>query len=381
MDDIRDKFRSEALDHLQKAEGLIQSYATDPSTPGHLSEANRHFHALKGSSPLVGARPVSEVARTVEACLKRVVSQPALFTSALHATLKFAIKQMERQIEDFITGQPIRDGESVIRTIRSYLPTTQSVADLLQDLDLISRELRNSLGETVQGILGRELDDGKRLYVLHVPPHKEMQSELPHIKSALKGYGSILSVAGREEGSIHILISSPHPVEVLREQLKGLQAVLSELLSRGTATEPSPAHDASAMKATTGIKEGKKYRILFSDDSEITRDIYRILLERNGYEVEVAKDGAEALQMLRASSFDAVVTDDQMPAMDGTEFLQVAKSDDRLYRVPFIIISAHASSEARKSALANGAAAYLVKGSFEKEQFLVLLREAIDKAQ
>jgi len=381
LNEIRKKFRSEALEHLRKADELVQMYASDPSKPDHLTDANRHFHALKGSSPLVGARPVSEVARTAEACLKRVLTEPVLFTPHLLATLRFAITLMRHQVEDFVSGQPIRDGESVIRTIRSHLPMTQSVEELLQNLELMSQELRNSLGETVQLILGRELEEGKRLFVLHVPPQNEMQSELPRIRAAVKEFASILSVAGREEGSIHILVSSSFPAETLREKVQGLQVTLTELLSKGKMEEQSsrPALDLRQPK-TTAKREGK-FRVLFSDDSQIARDLYRILLQRNGYEVEVAQDGSEALQKLRASSFDAVITDDQMPAMDGIELLKVAKNDEGLYHIPFILISGHASDEARSNAVNNGAAAYLVKGSFEKEQLLVILREAIEKAQ
>ena len=382
MDEIRNKFRLEAVEHLRKADELIQLYASDPSATDHLTTANRHFHALKGSSPLVGARPVSEVARTAEACLKRILTEPALFTPALHSTLRFALTLMERQIEDFITGQPIRDGETVIRTIRSHLPTTQSVEELLLNLELMSRELRNSLGETVQMILGRELDEGKRLYVLHVPPHDEMQSELPRIRAAMKDHGAILSVAGREEGSIHILLSSTMPVETLQERLGGFRVTLTELVSRPMkAPEESVGVVAETGRPAKTPKWGGKFRVLFSDDSQIARDLYRILLQRNGYEVELAQDGSEALQKLRASSYDAVITDDQMPAMDGMELLKVAKNDERLYHIPFILISGHATEEARSNAIKSGASAYLIKGDFEKEQLLVILQEAIEQGQ
>jgi CheY-like chemotaxis protein len=356
-------------------------YASDPSKADLLTDANRHFHTLKGSSPLVGARPVSEVSRTVEACLKRILSDPELFTPRLLATLRFAITLMKHQVEDFVSGQPIRDGESAIRTIRSHMPMTQSVEELMQNLELMSQELRNSLGETVQLILGRELDEGKRLFVLHVPPHEEMQNELPRIRAGMKEYGSILSVAGREEGSIHILLSSSFSLQILQEKMQGFRATLTELLSKDTM-EKEPARPALDLRQPkTSVKREGKFRVLFSDDSQIARDLYRILLQRNGYEVEVAQDGSEALQKLRASSFDAVITDDQMPAMDGSELLEVAKNDERFYHIPFILISGHASDEARSNAINNGAAAYLVKGSFEKEQLLVILREAIEKAQ
>jgi len=381
QNEIREKFRTEALGHLEKADEFVQMYASESSKPDHLIDANRHFHALKGSSPLVGARPVSEVARTAEACLKRILSEPELFTPRLLATLHFAITIMKHQVEDFVSGQPIRDGESAIRTIRSHMPMTQSVEELLQNLELMSQELRNSLGETVQLILGRELDEGKRLFVLHVPPHDKMQDELPRIRAAMKEYGSILSVAGREEGSIHLLLSSSFPAESLREKVKEFQVTLTELLSKGSMEQKPAGPVLDLRQPKTSAKREGKFRVLFSDDSQIARDLYRILLQRNGYEVEVAQDGSEALQKLRASSFDAVITDDQMPAMDGIELLGVAKNDEGLYHIPFILISGHASDEARSNAVNNGAAAYLVKGSFEKEELLVILREAIEKAQ
>ncbi len=380
MNEIREKFRGEALEHLQKADEFLERYGVDPSTSAHLTEASRHFHSLKGSSPLVGARPVSEVARTAEICLKRILSNPDLYSPRLLATLRFAITLMKHQVDDFVSGQPIRDGESVIRTIRSHMPMTQSVEELLLNLELMSQELRNSLGETVQVILGRELDEGKKLFVLHVPPHGGMQEELPKIRAGMKEYGAIISVAGREEGSVHILLSSSFPEETLKEKVKGMKVTVTELKSK--AVKPEEPDSAPELHQPRVSKKRKgKFRVLFADDSQIARDLYRILLQRNGYEVEVAQDGSEALQKLRTAKFDAVVTDDQMPAMDGTELLEVAKSDESLYHLPFILISGHASDEARATAVKLGATAYLVKGSFEKEHLLVLLQEAIEKAQ
>ncbi|HLA68114.1 MAG TPA: response regulator, partial [Bacteroidota bacterium] len=163
--------------------------------------------------------------------------------------------------------------------------------------------------------------------------------------------------------------------------LEGFHAILTELLSHEKIAELPVTETTRPAPPPASRKQEGKFRVLLADDSQITRDLYRILLQRNGYQVELAKDGAEALLMLRSSSFDAVITDDQMPAMDGSEFLRAAKNDERLYHVPFILMSGHATDEARSKAMKFGAAAYLVKGGFEKEQLLVILKEAIEKAQ
>ncbi len=68
-----------------------------------------------------------------------------------------------------------------------------------------------------------------------------------------------------------------------------------------------------------------------------------------------------------------------MPEMDGTELLRLCRSDAALQSVPFVVISGKANDEARTKALEWGAAAYLIKGDFEKEQLLDVLAHVLNK--
>ncbi len=124
-----------------------------------------------------------------------------------------------------------------------------------------------------------------------------------------------------------------------------------------------------------GSVAGTGHRVMFVDDSQIAREVYKILLTKNGYKVEVASDGAEALEKLRAGSFDAVVTDDQMPEMDGIELLQSSRKEEALKNIPFVVISGKANEDARAKAMGEGAAAYLVKGDFQKEHLIEVLEQ------
>jgi len=102
-------------------------------------------------------------------------------------------------------------------------------------------------------------------------------------------------------------------------------------------------------------------RILIVDDFSMRR-IVRTLLKECGYtEADEAEDGIAALQKLRASRFDFVVSDINMPNMNGFELLAEIKKDDKLKHLPVLMVTAEARKEDIVRAAQNGAAGYIVK--------------------
>lgn len=114
-------------------------------------------------------------------------------------------------------------------------------------------------------------------------------------------------------------------------------------------------------------------RILVIDDSLNTRDVERAMLERAGYQVETSCNGVDGLQKLRAMPFDAVMTDIEMPHMTGLQVLRAIRDDDRLQRLPVLVVSARSTEEARQQSLEAGANAHLVKGEFDERALLQAL--------
>lgn len=111
---------------------------------------------------------------------------------------------------------------------------------------------------------------------------------------------------------------------------------------------------------------GKAVRqILVVDDSLTVRELERKLLSSLGYAVEVAVDGMDGWNAARTGRFDAVVTDVDMPRMDGLELTRLVKSDPRLRDTPVIIVSYKDREEDRLRGLEAGADYYLTKGSFQ----------------
>jgi two-component system sensor histidine kinase and response regulator WspE len=125
--------------------------------------------------------------------------------------------------------------------------------------------------------------------------------------------------------------------------------------------------------ARTGSTQRK--RILVVEDSLTVRELERKLLLDRGYEVEVAVDGMDGWTALRGGGFDLVLTDVDMPRLDGIELTRLIKADARLRDTPVLIVSYKDREEDRRRGLEAGADYYLTKGSFQDR---TLLKAVID---
>jgi len=119
----------------------------------------------------------------------------------------------------------------------------------------------------------------------------------------------------------------------------------------------------------------KRKRVLVVDDSLTVRELERKLIGNGGYDVEVAVDGMDGWNAVRTGHFNLVVTDIDMPRMDGIELVALINKDPNLKSVPVIIVSYKDRDEDRQRGLEAGAAYYLTKGSFHDE---TLLQAVID---
>ncbi|WPB57756.1 chemotaxis response regulator CheY [Xylophilus sp. GOD-11R] len=103
-------------------------------------------------------------------------------------------------------------------------------------------------------------------------------------------------------------------------------------------------------------------RFLIVDDFSTMRRIVRNLLKESGFaDADEAEDGTAALQKLRNGRFDFVVTDINMPNMNGFELLTSIKGDDKLKHLPVLMVTAEARKEDIVAAAQGGAAGYIVK--------------------
>ncbi|GAB3090223.1 response regulator [Lysobacter terrae] len=122
-------------------------------------------------------------------------------------------------------------------------------------------------------------------------------------------------------------------------------------------------------------------RVLVVDDSLTVRELERKLIEGGGYAVEVAVDGMDGWNAVRSGQFDLVVTDIDMPRMDGIELVSLIKKDPRLQSLPVMIVSYKDREEDRRRGLDAGADFYLTKSGFHEETLLQTVIDMIGEAR
>ena len=123
----------------------------------------------------------------------------------------------------------------------------------------------------------------------------------------------------------------------------------------------------------------RKPKVLVVDDSISIRKYVQRFLDRTGYEVEVASDGMEALNILGKAKFDAVVTDLEMPVMHGYDLIAEMKRNPALINIPVIVLTSRAGEKHRQKAIEMGAQDYLVK-PFEEQEMLGALKKLLSGA-
>jgi two-component system chemotaxis sensor kinase CheA len=115
--------------------------------------------------------------------------------------------------------------------------------------------------------------------------------------------------------------------------------------------------------------------VLIADDSLTTRSAMKTVLELAGYSVVAAADGEEAWALLASRPVELVVTDVQMPRLDGLALTRRIKADPALRRLPVVLVTSLDTADDRLAGLEAGADAYLVKREVESGRLLELVQQ------
>ncbi len=123
-----------------------------------------------------------------------------------------------------------------------------------------------------------------------------------------------------------------------------------------------------------GEEQERVYHLLVADDSITSRSLLRSILETAGYAVEVAVDGVDAMTKIKAGEFDLLVSDVDMPGLNGFELTSLIRKDPRHAEMPVVLVTSLDSREDRAHGIKAGASAYIVKSSFDKSNLLDVIR-------
>lgn len=128
-------------------------------------------------------------------------------------------------------------------------------------------------------------------------------------------------------------------------------------------------------------KPNNTYNILLVDDSITTITLEKNILTKAGYQVEVAGNPLEAFNKIKINRFDLIISDVEMPEMDGFTFLEKLKTDEMFSEIPVIMLSSLASEENKKRAIELGAEDYLNKNSFNKNDFQDIVNKVLNNGE
>lgn len=131
-----------------------------------------------------------------------------------------------------------------------------------------------------------------------------------------------------------------------------------------------------AEKTSLSNNSGEK-NILVVDDSLTTRILERNILKAAGYNVTVAVNGLEALTKLASEDFDIIVSDVEMPEINGFELVERIREQKKYINLPLILVTSLASEADRKKGLGLGANAYITKGNFSQDELLTTVRQLL----
>ncbi|MFH1036140.1 MAG: response regulator [Pseudomonadota bacterium] len=134
---------------------------------------------------------------------------------------------------------------------------------------------------------------------------------------------------------------------------------------------------AGAMGQPTRPEPERPGRILVVEDSITARTLIKSILETAGYQVTTAVDGMDAFTQLRSQEFDLVVSDVDMPRLNGFELTAKIRGDRKLAELPVVLVTALESREDRERGIEVEADAYMVKSSFDQSNLLGLIRKML----
>jgi two-component system chemotaxis sensor kinase CheA len=123
--------------------------------------------------------------------------------------------------------------------------------------------------------------------------------------------------------------------------------------------------------------DARIFHVLVVDDSLNTREIEKDVLEAHGYRITLAEDGMDGLRKAQTGNFDAVLTDVEMPNMDGFTLTERLRQEENYRDTPIIIITSREKEEDKRRGILVGADAYIVKGDFNQSNLVDTLRNLL----
>lgn len=249
-----------------------------------------------------------------------------------------------------------RVGTAVLKTVENRETVdVEGVVSFVRLADILHMPLRERAGADSDYIQLFVLGSGAGRVAFGVDCILDEQEVL--VKGLGRQLSRVRNIAGAAVLAQGKIVTILHPGDLVKSAVKGAAA----------ATGGPPAATAEEVRTT----------VLVVEDSITARSLLKNILETAGYRVETAVDGVDALTQLRTAEIDLVVSDVDMPRMNGFDLTARIRGSREFAELPVVLVTSLDSREDKERGIDVGANAYVVKSSFDQSNLLEVLRRLI----
>lgn len=368
--------REETLPRLDGARAALEA-ARLSGEAKELAPVRELCHRAAGTGAVAGVPSVSRLGAIGEAVAQLALEGDAKVTPRLISALTAVLDSFEAELKEEAADQdpvatapmpaaPASEGKGRVAVVSDELVSGKLLARVLEDAGFEVTKLK--LDEAAHA-------PSADAVVLDVPAAEGKLAQVEVALTAALGARLPVLLAGKAE----------------QEALKPLTARASQFMPKPvdpellvTAARTLVARRrlaaAARSKAPTarlpGPAKSLPLKVMIVDDSRVIRGVVREALAEVGLQSVEAEDGAAAVRIYDAEKPDAVISDVQMPGLDGAQLTRLLREREPTKRIPIVVLSALDDEVSRKAGLAAGADAYLVKSVIDGPALLAALKKA-----
>lgn len=409
LDQFRETFRAEARKRLSGLSISMMGIFSEDGSEAALDQTADHLHAIKGSASMLGLEQLAELIRGMESVvhdMQEVGTEERVWPTG---ALLRAFHLLESAVADEELELDLKASSAVIQQLRR---STQSVSGQHETVPVSTSETSTSTQQKKSGILEKRIlivDDvdtiaasvGFILSELEVPIDVAENGQEAWDMLQSGGYSLVISDVDmpRLDGiALTKMIRKDDrlgdvPVILLTsldrpdERDAGMKAGASDYIIKGAiggGELRDRVHEllaiAPRVRAPDAHIGSQQQRLLIVEDTETVAASIALVLSEGPFDIDIVRNGEKAFERLHRETYDIVLSDVQMPGMDGFELLGAIRNDDELGEMPVILLTSLESEEIQERARDSGANRFLIKGRVGGDRLLEIVREVSTEA-
>jgi CheY-like chemotaxis protein len=404
LDQFRETFRAEARKRLSGLSISMMGIFSEDGSVEALEQTADHLHAIKGSASMLGLGQLAELIRAMESVvyeMQEVGSEERVWPTG---ALLRAFHLLESAIADEELQLDAGAAQSVIQQLRR---SSQSVSGQHESVAPAESADTSESPSQKSGILEKRIlivDDvetiaasvGFILSELDVPIDVAENGEEAWDMLQSGGYSLVISDVDMPRldgialtkmirkddrlGDIPVILLTS--LDRPDERDAGMKAGASDYIIKGAiggGELRDRVHElleiAPRVRAPDAHLGAHQQRLLIVEDTETVAASIALVLSEGAFDIDIVRNGEKAFERLHREAYDIVLSDVQMPGMDGFELLEAIRADEELHEMPVILLTSLESEDIQERALDSGANRFLIKGRVGGDRLLEIVRE------